>query len=356
MKTKQAAASKRSETSGPPSARGAARTRRAGTTPPTTPPTTKAAHARDLQLSLSLFSRFTVYFDEVVRWGSIRRASEHLSISPSAIDRHILMVEENLGVPLFERQPRGLRLTSAGEIIVGQVRTWRKQLQHAQSQIEDLRGARRGTVSVVVAEGLTGFAAEALATFRSQHPGISQDLQTASSSRVCEMVREGRADVGLTLEPSLPDGLRVEHTLVHQVGAVVPSTHPLARHKEVSLSDCAQFDIIVPDETMWMRGPVDAVWKRTIGGELRGAIRANSAEMVKSLVRSHAGVGLLSPFDLWGEDHEGALRYILLKERKVPLSALSLITGTRRSLPPTVSLLTRVLTNFMSERRPASVA
>ena len=66
-----------------------------------------------------MFSRFTVYFDEVVRAGSIRRASERLNISPSAIDRHILLMEENLGVQLFERMPQGLRLTAAGEVAWG---------------------------------------------------------------------------------------------------------------------------------------------------------------------------------------------------------------------------------------------
>ena len=73
-----------------------------------------------------MFSRFTLYFDAVVRAGSIRRASERLHISPSAIDRHILLMEENLGVQLFERLPQGLRLTAAGEVLVTHVQRWRR--------------------------------------------------------------------------------------------------------------------------------------------------------------------------------------------------------------------------------------
>ena len=53
------------------------------------------------------FSRFTRYFDEVARQSSIRKASEKLNVSASAIDRQILRVEEDLGVALFERLPTG---------------------------------------------------------------------------------------------------------------------------------------------------------------------------------------------------------------------------------------------------------
>jgi molybdenum-dependent DNA-binding transcriptional regulator ModE len=72
----------------------------AGTTRPVgrTPPPAKID---------AMFSRFTLYFDEVARSGSLRRAAERLNISPSAIDRHILLMEENMGVALFERLPRG---------------------------------------------------------------------------------------------------------------------------------------------------------------------------------------------------------------------------------------------------------
>ena len=63
-------------------------------------------------------SRFLRYFLAVGRLGSIRRAADELNVSASAIDRQILNVEANLGMPLFERLPTGLRLTAAGEIMM----------------------------------------------------------------------------------------------------------------------------------------------------------------------------------------------------------------------------------------------
>jgi DNA-binding transcriptional LysR family regulator len=72
------------------------------------------------------FSRFLRYFTVVGRLGSIRRAAEELNISASAIDRQILAAEEELGIALFERLPTGLRLTSAGEMMMAQAGQWHK--------------------------------------------------------------------------------------------------------------------------------------------------------------------------------------------------------------------------------------
>src|ERR1700736_2389627 len=128
-----------------------------------------------------MFSRFTLYFDAVVRAGSIRRASEHLHISPSAIDRHILRMKDPLGVQLFERLPQGVRLTAAGEVLITHIRCWRRDLRQARAQIDDIRGLRRGEVTIALVEGVADFLAIALVEFRKQYPGIDHSVQVAGA-------------------------------------------------------------------------------------------------------------------------------------------------------------------------------
>lgn len=72
------------------------------------------------------FSRFLLYFTEVARQGSFRKASEALHVSASSIDRQILRVEQELAMPLFERHPTGLRLTAAGELLLHAANNWKK--------------------------------------------------------------------------------------------------------------------------------------------------------------------------------------------------------------------------------------
>jgi DNA-binding transcriptional LysR family regulator len=296
-----------------------------------------------------MFSRFAVYFDEVVRSGSIRRASERLHISPSAIDRHMLLMEEKLGVRLFERLPQGLRLTAAGEVLITYVRRWRRELGHAMAQIDDLTGLRRGEVTLAIAEGAIDFVAGAMTAFREQYPGIDLNFIVAGAQAVGDSVLEGQVEVALTFNP--PDGqaFRIERTMVYQLGAVVAPGHPLAMCEEVAFADCVEHGLVLPDETLSYRQVIDSVWAKTIGGRTRGAIYANSIGLLKALVQCGPGVGLLTRLDVTGEVADGRLVFLPLAEPNIPLSVLSLITASGRTLSMPASLLLNHLAQVMRE-------
>ncbi|WP_426239485.1 LysR family transcriptional regulator [Pararhizobium sp. DWP1-1-3] len=91
-----------------------------------------------------LHSRVLRYIDEVARCGSIRAAGERLNVAPSAINKHILQLEEAIGEPLFERLPRGLRLTPAGEILVAHVRRTIKEFSQVEADIRDMKTLQSG--------------------------------------------------------------------------------------------------------------------------------------------------------------------------------------------------------------------
>jgi len=296
-----------------------------------------------------MFSRFTVYFDEVVRSGSIRRASERLNISPSAVDRHILLMEQELGVQLFERIPQGLRLTAAGEVLIANVRRWRRELRHARAQIDDLRGLRRGEVSIALVDGASQFVASAVLGFRTDYPGIECTLMGAGAQGVIDLVVEGRAEVGLTFNPPTNQSVRVERTLVYQIGAVVPPDHPIASRSEVGFTECVEHGLVLPDETVSLRTVIDTMWSRTIGGHARGAITAASIVLIRELVRSGAGVGILTPIDVAGEVEGGELIYVPLADSDVPLSVFSLVTASGRTLSSPASLFVQHLAQAMRD-------
>ena len=296
-----------------------------------------------------MFSRFAIYFDEVVRSGSIRRAAERLHISPSAIDRHILLMEEKLGLPLFERQAQGLRLTAAGEVLITQVRRWRRELAHAQAQIDDLRGLRRGEVTIAIAEGVIDFLATNLMPFLAAYPGIDQHFIVAGAQVVADLIQEGRAEIGLTFNPPDAPGLRTERTLVYQLGAVVAPSHPLGTRTEVAFAECHEHRLIIPDESLSYRSILDTIWAKTIGGRVRAAINANSIALIKTLAKVGAGVGMLTEIDVAAEIEAGELVYIPLSDNGVPLSVLSLVSASGRTLSAPASLLLQALAKAMRE-------
>lgn len=296
----------------------------------------------------AMFSRFTIYFDEVVRCGSIRGASQQLNISASAIDRQILNMEESIGAPLFERMPRGLRLTSAGEILIVHVRNWRRELKMAHAQIAGLQGNCRGEVTIGVAGGAApAIIAQALAGFLGSNADISYHVSCVTLEDLRAMLDDGRADIGLVLGREAPAKLRVESSIVSQIGAVVRRDHALASLPEIRLARCYESGIIVPGTSMAQRGVLEDVWKRSIGEAITGVSSADSVELLRAMVLAGSGVGILTELDVRQDVDAGVLQFIPLADAKVPLSILSLVTPTRRILTSTSSVIVQQIVRFL---------
>src|SRR6478752_7755736 len=121
--------------------------------------------------------RHFVYLDAVARAGSIRKAADTLHVASTALNRKILEIEADVGTPLFERLPRGVRLTAAGEVLLNAVRRSMADLRSATSQIEQLRGLVRGTVRIGCAESVaTHLMPTAIARYQETHPGVQFQL------------------------------------------------------------------------------------------------------------------------------------------------------------------------------------
>ena len=96
------------------------------------------------------------YVDAVARHGSIRKAADTLNVASSALNRQILDLEKDFGSALFERLPRGVRLTAAGEVFLAYTRQAISELKAVESQVEQLRGLVRGQVGVAAVELVAG--------------------------------------------------------------------------------------------------------------------------------------------------------------------------------------------------------
>jgi DNA-binding transcriptional LysR family regulator len=296
-----------------------------------------------------IFSRFARYFEEVARRGSIRRAAERLNVAPSAIDRQLIRVEQELGMQLFERMPQGLRLTAAGEMLVHGLRQWQRDFERVRSQIEDLRGLRRGEVTLAAVEGTTDeFLPDVLAAFNRDYPGILCNVVVAGSDSVQQLVRSGEADLGLIFNPRPRLGLRVEHAHPFRLGVVMPPDHPLASRTELRLSDCAPHAVVIPDDAISLRAVLNEALEKT-GVQLRPVAVASSISLIKSLVLRGLGIGLLTRMDALTEIRTGQLRYVPLLDRVIPPSVLSLVTAVDRIVPVPASLLVHQMGTALGE-------
>lgn len=295
------------------------------------------------------FSRFSRYFDALAARGSIRRAAERLNVAPSAVDRQLLLAEEELGMALFERLPQGLRLTAAGELLVHALRNWRRDYRRVLSQIDELRGLRRGTVRVAAVEGtIQDLVPDLLARFATLYPTISCEMRVLPGDAVERLVLSGDADVGLTFNPPETRGLRVDHKLRYRMGALLPPDHPLAAQPgPLRLSDLADHPVILPDETTSLRRVLDDALRRS-GVTLRPVAVVNQMALIRALVLRGTGIGLLTEIGALPEIRAGRILFRPLADRSIRPSFLCALSAEGRHLPVPAALFARELGNAMA--------
>ena len=136
------------------------------------------------------------YLDQVARSGSIQKAAKEANVAASAIDRQILLLEQELDVELFERLPRGMRLTAAGDALVTLARRWRADERRVASEIKQLQGVNQGHVRLVAMDShANGFLPRFIERLAIEQPRISLEVEVASPDGALTSLLAGSADI-----------------------------------------------------------------------------------------------------------------------------------------------------------------
>jgi DNA-binding transcriptional LysR family regulator len=144
-------------------------------------------------------TRVSKYFVAVAQHRSMRDAAEALHVAQSALSRQVVKIEQEFGVALFERHPRGVQLTTAGEIFLRYARENLAQADDMRAEFDALKGLQRGKVRIHAIESLVHALLPRMITeFGARHPGITFDITVEGSERIIEAVREVNTDIGLT--------------------------------------------------------------------------------------------------------------------------------------------------------------
>ena len=228
--------------------------------------------------------RILQYVDEVARSGSIRKAADQLNVTASAVNRRITDLEVELGAPLFERRPRGVRLTAAGEVFVNYLRHQNGEAERMKSQIEDLKGMRRGTVRIACSQALAlEFLPRQIGEFRKRHPSVAFDVKVFDHEQAMAALAGYEVDLALVFRPPFLANFHPLMVLEQRIMAVMSVKHPLAGRRTVRLRDCAAYPVALPERSIGGRQLLEEVIARRritfqIGAE------SNSFEMLRGLV------------------------------------------------------------------------
>lgn len=276
--------------------------------------------------------RFLRYIDEIARSGSIAKAAERLHIAASAVNRRLQDIEEELDAPLFERLPRGMRLTAAGELFIRYVRSRNTELEQVLSQIEELKGLRRGTVRLVVSQAVAAtLLPQAVAAFRSGHPEVAFDVHVGDHVHALATLRAYESDLALVFNlASEPDVKRIAAT-EQKLLALMHHNHPLAqREGGLRLRDCADFPLALPDANTAGRQLLERFLVRS-SVKLKPLIESNSFEFLRNCLYDERSISFQVAVGAVVDRGELVAREI--EDRGFPKGNLVLATLAGRHLP-----------------------
>ena len=227
--------------------------------------------------------------------GSLARAADVLSYTPSAVSQQIAALEREAGTVLLERRGRGAVLTEAGHVLVRHADAIVAELEAADAALEALADLRSGRLRMAsFATAGANVLPRAVDAFRVRHPGIEITVEQATPSESVARIREGRLDLALTvdLEPAPAEGVEVIHLFDDPVQLALHRDHPLAAKPDIRLEELARETWIdVPRKTSGGRVLVRACERA--GFEPRVAFESEDYTAIQELVGAGMGMALL---------------------------------------------------------------
>jgi len=295
--------------------------------------------------------RILDYVDEVARARSIRKAAEHLNVTASAVNRRIADLEEELGAALFERLPRGVRLTAAGEVFVTYLRKQGGEAERMKSQIEDLKGLRRGTVRLACSQALAlDFLPSAIADFRKIHPKVEFDVKVVDHEYAMTALTAFDVDLVLVFRPPFVANFQPLMVLEQNLVALMAKTHPLAKMAKVRLRDCANYPVALAERSIGGRQLLEEAMART-GLKFTIAAESNSFELLRGLVLHANLVSFQIAIGAMPQGNKLGLVAKDIDDRDVPTAKLVFGQLRERNLP----VATAIFAEHINKRLKALV-
>ena len=242
-------------------------------------------HRLDL-VSLSLFTL-------VVRSGSISKGAELAHLAVGAASKRIADLEAAVGTDLFERHSRGITLTAAGEALKEHAQ---RILNDVDLMTADLSDYAAGVVGVVRlwanTSAITQFLPADIAAFSAANPEIRIELEEQNSEQVALAVVDGQADFGIMADGMPTLGLQTTLYRRDQLVLVVPTAHPLARHKSASFDEALEFDFVSLSRDTSLARRLQLATADS-GGRLKLRIQVRSFDAMCLMVAAGLGIAVL---------------------------------------------------------------
>jgi molybdate transport repressor ModE-like protein len=291
---------------------------------------------------------------EVAARGSFSAAAENLGYTQSAISQQVAALEREAGTTLIERNPRGLRLTDAGEALVRHADKILARLAEAEAELEAIAGLRGGRLRLATfpTAGAT-LVPHAIREFNQRHPEVELTLTDLEPHESVPLLKAGELDLILVEDADVRDDdedVELVHLLEDPMHLVLPLDHKLASKERVRISELENESWIQSTPTCPCRRHVHTACS-SAGFEPRVAYESDDFQVVQGLVAAGVGVALIPALGLVSVRSDVVIRPIAPRPPARKILAAAPANGYRS---PAVAEMLAILQTSAAEYESAT--
>jgi DNA-binding transcriptional LysR family regulator len=232
-------------------------------------------------------------FHAVAQLEHFTLAAKKLSLSQPALSRSIARLESELGVPLFDRVGRRVKLNSFGRMFHRRTVRILQEMKEASQEIDDWQSPERGTISLAFLKSLgTSFVPRLVRAFSNQYPQVNFQLFQNATNVMLDQLENGEIDYGLSYVTETRPGIECAQLWTEELFIFVPSSHPLAQNRSLALADIAHERFVVLKRGYGIRTVFDRLWAQR-GVQPNIAFEGEDVASVMGFVAANLGITLL---------------------------------------------------------------
>jgi DNA-binding transcriptional LysR family regulator len=274
----------------------------------------------------------------VARLGSFTKAAVELELSQPALSRQIIGLQRTLGVKLFERVGRSVRLTPAGEELCGRAGPLLEELGRVTGNLTSISGTAAGRVRLGASESVAVNSLPAiLRAYLQANRRVQLRLACRTSERLPDMIHNGELDIAVCpIEfGDQHDGLTCTRLWDEEMVLVLPINHP-GRSRTIASYVNDDFILVMPG-TETRRILDRALGERNV--ELKVVLEHESTEVIKSMVMAGLGLSILPEPNVRKEARRGELAVLPMTDLKVSRTICAISDARRQPWPAETALI-----------------
>jgi len=287
------------------------------------------------------------YFMEVAKHEHVTHAAENLHVAQSAISRQIFNLEEELGIDLFIREGRNVRLTPIGKVFLEHMEQAMNVIDDATQVVKQYTDPELGTIHIGFPSSLAShILPNAISAFREQYPNVNFKLSQWSYQDLKEAVVKG--DINMALlgpvpknEPKLIEKILFTENIV----ALLPSRHRFAKERSITLNQLREDSFVLFPEGFVLRDLITEACSQ-FGFQPNVSFEGDDIDAIKGLVSAGLGISLVPEVTLFDNIPRGTVK-VPVTEPAVRRS-VGVIIPKDRNLLPTEELFYEFLQDLYS--------